>query len=137
MKYVTFKRFRRNGMNGVHFNIPWGTVLEKHEDGILYFGESPVAVARSYAAHQHFCRDDDGRGQERGRLTQAIIKALGGNTREETPEWEAVFADALCQTYRRKEHEDYWLWDDSFFQAPMEDLEHIAALVGVKAKKGA
>ena len=135
MKYITWKRFRRNGINGAHFNLPWGTELEKKDDGILYHEGKPVAVARSFASHEHFARNDDGEGIRRGELSSAIIKALGGNTRETTPEWEAVFDDPVCQNLRRKEHEDYWLWDDSFFQAPIEDLEHIAGLVGLK--KGA
>ncbi len=135
MRYTTIKRFRRNGMNGVHFNIPWGTALEKKENGILYFDGKPVAVARSFAAHQHFARDDDGNGQERGKLSRGIIKALGGNQRELSPAWEAVMEDKTAQKYRRKEHEDFWLWDDSFFCAPIADLKHIAALAGMK--KGA
>ena len=135
MRYVTVKHFRRNGINGKHFNIPWGTALERKDDGVLYIGDTPVAVARSFASHQHFARDDDGQGAARGKLSHAIIKKLGGYHRETTPEWEAVWNDETAEKYRRKDHVDFWLWDDAFFNAPLEDLRHIASIVGVK--KGA
>jgi len=35
----------------------------------------------------------------------------------------------LCQKYRRPESEDYWLWARAFFDAPIFDLQAIAALV--------
>ena len=134
MTYTTIKRYHRNGIGGA-FNIPWGTRLERRADGILYYDNRPVCVARSYASHEHFCRDDDGQGAKRGKLSHAIIKALGGFQREKTSGWEAIFNDETAGNYRRKDHQDYWLWDDSFYNAPIEDLEHIASLAG--AKKGA
>lgn len=134
MTYTTIKRYRRKGIGG-DFNIPWGTALERRDDGILYHDNRPVCVARSYASHEHFCRDDDGNGAARGKLSHAIIKALGGYHRETTPEWEAVWSDETAGKYRRKDHKDYWLWDDAFFNAPLEDLRHIAGIVGAKEAK--
>lgn len=134
MKYITIKRFRRD-VGGVHFNIPWGAELEKREDGILYHEGKPVAVAKSFASHQHFARNDDRKGQERGKLSHAIIEALepqDGETRADRDKrWEPIWKDPLAQRYRKLEHLDYWLWHDDFFNAPVEDLEHIATLAGV------
>lgn len=31
------------------------------------------------------------------------------------------------------EDEGYWLWNDAFYNAPLEDLRHIAKLIGLKA----
>lgn len=137
MKYTTIKRFHRSGMGGKEFNLPWGTPLERRDDGILYYEDCPVCVARSFASHQHFASDEDGQGQERGRLSLGIIKALGGTHRpgEPTPEWDAIEDDEIANSYRRKDHENTWLWDDAFYNAPIADLRHIADLVGMK--KGA
>ncbi len=135
MKYITIKRFKRNGIDG-HFNIPYGTYLEKRADGNLYCDNKKICVARSAAAHEYFARDDDGKGMERGKLSHAIIKRLTPmqfDSRQERNEyWQVVWNDSLAQKYRRPEHLDYWLWNDDFYNAPIEDLKYIAALVGVK-----
>jgi len=133
MKYITIKRFQRD-IDGVHFNIPCGIELEKKKDGVLYYEGKSIAVARSFASHQHFARNDDGKGIQRGNLSHGIIKKLGGTHRpgEDTPEWDAVEKDEIAKNYRRKDHETTWLWDDSFYQAPIDDLEHIAEIIGLK-----
>ena len=135
MQYVTIKRFKRHGIGG-QFNIPYGTPLELRDDGKLYYKDLPVCVAKSAASHNHFARDDDGKGLERGKLSHAIIYALAPerfDTRQERDEyWEVIWNDQLANKYRRKEHIDYWLWSDDFFNAPIEDLKYIAALAGIK-----
>ena len=30
--------------------------------------------------------------------------------------------------YRRADHADFWVWSHDFFEAPVEDLRHIAGL---------
>ena len=44
--------------------------------------------------------------------------------------WDKVWAEPLCQQYRRTEHEDFWIWNHDFYNAPVADLRCIAALVG-------
>ena len=61
MTYTTIKRYHRNGIGG-DFNTPWGTHLERRDDGVLYHDNRPVCVTRSYASHEHFACDDDGNG---------------------------------------------------------------------------
>ena len=142
MKYLTAKRFKRPGMGG-NFNIPYGTVLEKHNDGILYFEGKPVAAARSAASHLHFVNDEDGNGLKRYYWTSNIIKKLDGNVRstiadardeekEHSRLWEIVVNDTIAKNYRRVEHEDYWLWDDKFYNAPIDDLKHIGSIIGIE-----
>ena len=142
MKYITAKRFKRNGIGG-EFNIPYGTTLEKREDGVLYFENKQVCVARSAASHQHFVNDSDGNGIKRYYWTSNIIKKLDGNVksiladaRDEEKEhsrlWEIIVNDEIAKKYRRVEHLDYWLWDDTFYNAPLEDLEYIGNLIGIK-----
>ena len=135
MKYISIKRFRRNGIGG-YFNIPYGEYLEKRDDGFLYYADKKICVARSAAAHKYFARDDDGKGLERGKLSHAIVDRLAPqqfDSRQERNEyWQVVWNDTLAQKYRRPEHSDYWLWNDDFYNAPIEDLKYIAALVYVK-----
>ena len=132
MRYLTARRFKRQGIGG-NFNLGYGTVLEKRDDGILYFEDRKVCVARSAASHLHFVSDFDGNGLKRYYWTSNIIKRLDGNNREKSPMWESVMDDKIAQGYRRVEHEDYWLWDDKFYnESSIEDLEHIGSLIGIK-----
>lgn len=142
MKYITAKRFKRKGMSG-DFNIPYGTILEKRNDGILYFENKPVAVARSAASHIHFVNDEDNNGLKRYYWTSGIIKKLDGNVRstiadardeekEHSRLWEIIVNDKIAQKYRRVDHVDYWLWDDTFYNAPLEDLKHIGSIIDIK-----
>lgn len=129
MKYITTKRFRRAGIDG-QFNIPYGTELESR-DGVLWHDGKAICISRSAAAHEYFARNDDGNGLERGKLSHAIIKTLGGFGGD-SDRWQIIYDDELAQKYRRADHQDYWLWSDDFFNAPIEDLKYLAALVGVK-----
>ena len=135
MEYVTIKRFKRNGIGG-QFNIPYGAVLELREDGYLYYAGRAVCVARSFAAHEHFACNYDGKGFERGLLSHAIIKALAPENfdtpKERDDFWQVIWNDTLTPKYRRKDHIDTWLWSDDFFNAPIEDLKYIAGLIGLK-----
>ena len=126
--YIARKRARFSAF-GVPVNIPWGTHLEDLE-GFIYLGEQPLCTITSQIAFDYFTQDDDGRGRERGALLEAILARLKGNDCQ--PHWDCVWNDPLCQKYRRPEHQDFWLWNYDFFNAPVEDLEHIAKLVGAK-----
>ena len=136
MEYVTIRRFKRKGMGGEDLNIPYGAVLQLHDDGNIYYGDRAVCVKRSAAAHEYFACNYDGKGFERGRLSHDIVKALRSDnfdTKEEYFEaWEPIWADNLAAKYRRKEHIDTWLWSDDFYNAPIEDLKYIAGIAGVK-----
>lgn len=136
MKYITIKRYKRNDARG-HFNIPYGTELEE-KGGVLYHNGKDVCGDHSAVMREYFARHDDGCGLERGKLSQAIVRALRirkGEAREERDKrWKVVWEDTLCLKYK-KDMEDFWLWSIEFFNAPVKDLEYIAKLVGVK--KGA
>ena len=108
---------------------------------MLWKGQ-PLCVDTSQNAHDFFSQDDDGHGEERGRLVSAILTRLetppkaGEKLRAEIQaRWDKVGSDALCQKYRRPEHEDHWIWNHDFYDAPVEDLRHIAALVGAVVKR--
>lgn len=137
--YVARRRARFKGCNGQQANIPYGSILEA-QDGFLLWKGQPLCVDTSQNAHNFFSQNDDDMGLERGALVAAILSRL------ETPpnasqkhrdtiqaRWDKAWPDALCQKYKRREHEDCWLWNHDFYDAPVEDLQHIAALVGAKA----
>ena len=70
-------------------------------------------------------------------MTQSIMAVLRTDKDPRTDEvyqakWEKVWEDKLCQKYKRTEFSDYWLWNHEFYNAPIEDLEYIARLVGAR-----
>ena len=140
-RYVARRRARFKGCNGQQVNIPYGSILEA-QDGFLLWKGQPLCVDTSQNAHEFFSQDDDGQGQERGQLVAAILARLetppnaGEKRRTELQaRWDRVWADPLCQKYKRPEHEDFWIWNHDFYDAPVEDLWHIAALVGAVVKR--
>ena len=133
MQYITIRRARFHSLSG-QVNIPYGTLLESR--GVLLFlGKKPICYATSENAHQFFAVNDDGKGLDRGKLTQAIQKRLNTRDNDYQMRWDKVWADPLCQKYKRPEHEDHWIWNHDFYNAPLPDLLYIAALVKVKGVK--
>ena len=127
-RYIARKRARFNAICGP-VNIPYGTVLQRDGDFLLMDGRQICAVT-SKNAHDFFSQDDDGKGQERGKLVGEIIRVLDRRDAARDARWQKVWNDSLCQKYKRPEHEEYWLWNHDFYNAPVEDLQQIAALVG-------
>lgn len=130
MDYIAIKRARFFSLSG-DVNIPYGTKIDC-TDGLLSIDGNPICGDHSQNAYEFFARDDDGNGLERGKLTQAIRKTLAKRVKDHQAKWDKVWADPLCQKYKRADHADYWLWNHEFFNAEVADLRHIAALVGAK-----
>ena len=130
-RYVTRKRARFKSILGIDVNIPWGAVLHE-QDGLLFFNGAPVCTTTSQDAYDFFSQDNDGQGKARGRLVGAIMARMERRDGGYQTRWDKVWEDRLCQKYRRPEHEDWWLWNHAFFNAPVEDLQYIAALVGAE-----
>lgn len=130
MKFITHQRYKGNTVCGA-VNIPAMTEVVE-EGGLIFYNSLPVCTAHSKVGTTHFCRNDDGCGMERGRLTKEIMKQLVRHGREDSDNdsrWDKIWSDELCQKYKRPDFEDYWLWDDSFFQAPIDDLQYILRLI--------
>ena len=128
MQYIVHRRFKGDAICGA-VNLPALTQCENIE-GIITLNGKPLCAAISENAHQYFARNDDGNGMMRGNLTQRIIKRLARRDDAYQDRWDKVWADKLCQKYKRKEHSDHWLWNHAFFKASIEDLQYIANLVG-------
>lgn len=127
MQYITHKRFKDNAICG-EVNIPALSICEE-ANNTIYYNDKPICFATSESAHQYFARNDDGRGVERGRLTQAIQCKLSKRDGEYQDRWDKVWEDKICQKYKRKEYDDFWLWNHEFFNAEIDDLKHIAKLI--------
>ena len=129
-KYITKKRMKEAGIAG-HVNIPYGTEVEEVDGLIIYKGAAVCAIT-SRNAHLHFAKNDDGKGLERGALTLAITFRLEKRDAGYQGRWDLVWEDPVGQKYRRPEHDDFFLWGHAFYEAPVEDLRHIAALIGAR-----
>lgn len=125
--YVARKRARFDSISG-KVNIPYGTALIS-QDGFIMHQNKRVCVITSQNAYDHFSQNDDGRGLERGELVSAILIALEKQDSKYQSRWNKIWADPLCQKYQRPEHEDHWIWNFDFYNAPVEDLRHILDLV--------
>lgn len=130
MNYITFKRAKFIGITG-EVNISYNTPIYC-EKGYLFTSDIVVCTDHSQNAYDHFARNDDGNGLERGKLTQSIIKCLSKRDKEHQTRWDKIWEDKLCQKYKRSEYADYWLWNHDFYNASIDDLTHIAALIGAK-----
>lgn len=133
MKYVVHRRFKVNAICG-SINLPAMTECEC-EDGLITYNNTAICYATSENAHQFFAVNEDGMGMERGRLTQSIQKALAKRDGSYQERWDKVWKDSVCEEYRRKDYEDFWLWGHDFFNADIDVLRYIAKLVGAKEAK--
>ena len=128
MGYICFNRFKQNALCG-KVNIPYGTKLDEANNIISHCG-NPVCYIKSQNAYDHFARNDDGKGLERGKLTAEIIKLL--NNRKDgkyQDRWDRIWGDLSLLKYKRPEHEDYWLWNYDFFNASIEELNRIKSMI--------
>lgn len=140
VQYIAARRARFNAIGGP-VNIPYGTTVEA-VDGFLERDGLRLCAATAESAHKYFARNDDGNGLERGQLTASIIARLSERDPKDKEgkihqsRWDKLWADPMACRYRRADHADFWVWSHDFFEAPVEDLRHIAALIGL-GQKGA
>ena len=126
--YLCRKRARFDGISG-QVNIPYGTALIC-QDGFLMHQNKPLCGITSQKAYDFFSQNDDGMGRERGDLVGRILSRLQKRDSGYQARWNKVWEDARCQKYKRPEHEDHWIWNFDFYNGPVEDLRHIAGLIG-------
>ena len=131
MRYIVTRRFRGRAICGA-VNLPYGTTCEEH-DGILVLEDGRKLCAdTSQNAYDYFSRDDDGNGQERGRLVQNIRRTLERQDAKRQTRWDALWADEVANRLRRKDSPDFWIWSFDFYNADIPELKHIANLIGIK-----
>ena len=131
--YVAARRARFLGISGP-VNIPRGTRLEQQGRYIYHEGRQ-ICTVKSKAAHDFLAPDDDGQGLERGRLIAAIRSRLEKRDAGYQARWNKLWGAPRFWRYRRPEHEDFWVWNQAFYEAPICDLQSIARLVGATVKR--
>ena len=139
MEYIVHRRLRGNTLCGV-VNLPFGTVCELRGE-IIYAKDKPLVICTSEKAHQFFARNDDGKGIERGHLTQEILTVLHpidigeGATRKQIAKaqeyekfreraWMRIDGDPALKKFKRVEIEDDWIWNHDFYNAEISDLQY-------------
>lgn len=128
LKYFTRKRARFKSLSGEIVNIPYGTQIQGSGNSLYYEGKLLTRVSCKNGK-DYFVQDDDGNGKKRAELINKIVSKLGKNDKFLPKRWDKVWADEICNQYKRKNMDDYWLWDRSFYDAPIFILQHIANLV--------
>lgn len=129
MEYIVYKPFVGKAICG-EVNLPVGTVCQ-YDQGYIIHDVQPLCVVTSDNAHQYFAKNDDGKGMERGQLVHSIIEKMREQDEGHDERWEKVERDRICKIYRRHDHRDTWLWNHSFYNASIANLEHIANLIGL------
>ena len=99
------------------------------------WNEKRLCSVTGQNAFDFFVQNDDGHGRERGELVSSILLRLERRDKPHQARWDRIWAEPFCQKYRRPEHEDHWIWNADFYNAPVEDLRRIAALVVSGARR--
>lgn len=117
-------------MNGQDVNIPYGTELITNDTGdVLLWQGQQLCYTRSQNARDYFSRNDDGCGEERGKLVAEIQALLKKQDAKHQARWDRIWDNPTCNRLRNPEHEDYWVWDIGFYEAAILDLRHIKSLI--------
>lgn len=140
MNYITHTRYKGKNMTGAPVLIRRGKTLER-KGNMLCYKDEPVCIHRSLIGKQHFAVDEDGKGMERGTLTHEIAYAprfrTGGT--EERPIQQRFTDEELEILSTRwaqyiKPNCDMLLFNDEFFELPVETLREIAESVHIDVK---
>lgn len=123
MEYICFKRFKDKALCG-NVNIPKSTILYEI-DGYLFMVQDRICAHTSQNCYDHFARNDDGHGIERGELTSKIISKLAKRDNKYQERWDKIWSDMSLLKFKRVEFDDYWLWNHEFYNAKIEDLKYI------------
>ena len=128
MRYIVTQRFRGRAICGA-VNLPYGTACETQDGYLMLEDGRRLCAVTSQNAYDHFSRDDDGLGKERGKLVQDIRRTLERRDAKLQARWDALWADEGANKLRRTEHDDYWLWSFAFYNADVNELRRISRLL--------
>lgn len=131
--YIVNARFKGKAMSNEILNLPYGTQCGNNQNIITYCGK-PICYNTSQNAYDYFSRNDDGNGLARGLLVKKIMDRLAivdnDNTKGKHQErWNKLWDDERANKLKREDSPDYWLWSQKFYEAEIEELEHIWELI--------
>lgn len=131
MRYIVTNRFKGQAIRG-SVNLPYGTACETQDGYLILDNGRRLCAVTSQNAYDHFSRDDDGLGRERGKLVKDIRRTLERRDAKHQARWDALWADEVANRLRRKDSQDFWIWSFDFYNADIPELKHIANLIGIK-----
>ena len=136
---ITFRRFNEQAICG-NVNIPYGATLTISQDGFVIFPDGRK-ITKVYSQNyiQHFALNDDGQGVLRGKLTYAIAFSH----RERKHEHGGIFRfsedeiDMIRKDWSKylMPYNDTILFNNAFYDAPIEDLQKIANALNMQVKE--
>ncbi len=135
MKYICHKHYKGIATSGKQVNIHRGEHCELDKEW-LYREDEIICAVNSFVGCQHFARDDDGHGLERGSLTFAIAH------RQRIRKWKngrtARFSEEEIEMLEREYQRflkpfDVILFNNDFYAADIDDLREMAGKLGIKA----
>jgi len=132
MDYVVHKDMNALVLRG-ETHLTRGTQAYTYKN-IISINNEPICLTTSEIAYTYFARDDDGCGLERGKLITKIKDKLRSDNEKNSARkykrrWKLIWADESLHRFRRKEHEDFWIWNHDFYNASIEDLKYILNLI--------
>ena len=131
MDYITHRRFRQTAICG-ELNLRYGTKLTNNNNVLTLEDGRAVCFATSENAKTYFARNDDGMGLERGKLTYAI--AYGKRKGVEGYRFTEAEREMLAEDYTHwlRQDVDFLLFNQAFFDAPVDELRELAKKLKIK-----
>lgn len=134
MEYIAFRRYHKKAICEALLDIPIGCKFNTIGPFIVTADNKPICVTTSFSSHQHFARNDDGKGLRRGAITWAIAFKDRTNEDNNGVRWSFKEAELIYDKYQkflRPEHKDVMLFNDDFFHADINELEEMAKELNV------
>lgn len=127
MEYVIYKDFNAKAICG-EVNLPKGTLCTE-VSGMIYHGDDILCRKMSENAYQHFARNNDGNGIERGELVTRIKETLAIEDEHTFERWHRVWNSPACRQFNNNPNGDTWVWNYAFYNAEIFTLDYILAII--------
>lgn len=129
-RYIVISDFNKSSICG-QVHLPYGTICYAY-DGFLYCSMGKLCAITSQNAYDYFSQDDDGNGLIRGKIVKKILDIIQKSKSDNIKNaaiWNAIINDTTCRKYKRTDFNDFWIWNYEFYNANLQDLEHIMEVI--------
>lgn len=124
--YKVRKRYHKDSLSG-SVNLAFGTSLKSVNGVVLSPNDEPLFYEFSQDSLDHLISDT-----EDWELRTKLIDQILGIGNSDEAFWEKALASELCNSYRRTECPNTWLWNYKLYHAPIIDL---SLILGQKSLK--
>ena len=135
MQYIVHKRYKQKALCKKVLNLPYGTVLNAFNNIIATDKGEAVCFTTSENAKIYFARNDDNKGLERGKLTNAIAYSRKGLNKQGY-RFNEKQIDIINRHYQRflRPDCDMIIFNERFFAAPVDELQEMANELNIDVK---